>query len=321
MRFRRGARLDTGEVSDRRGERGTALGNDARRRGRDRRADHCVGVRVRWLRRRRVGQRLRRAARPDNADLENTCKTGADANQRDRLPHRRRRQLGPGVLGRDARRLPQPADTVLFTGQTSTGCGGASSAVGPFYCPADEQVYIDLGFYDELHDRFGAQRRAVRGGLRDRARVRPPRARPARHDGASGGATAGRESGSVRLELQADCYAGVWAAHAVRDAVHRETSPRPTSPTGSTRRPRWETTGYNSAATGPRRPGVMDARLRATASALVLERIRLRRPGRVQHVLRAVVVNAAAAAASRTGGGGIRATTARFVVEGQRRRR
>jgi uncharacterized protein len=109
----------------------------------------------------------------------------------------------------------QPPRTNFFSGSVSTGgCGGATSDTGPFYCPADSEVYIDLTFFQELETRFGAQ-----GGSFSRAYVI---AHEYGHHiqnllGTSSqvqGGEAGPTSGSVRLELQADCYAGVWANHA-----------------------------------------------------------------------------------------------------------
>jgi predicted metalloprotease len=108
----------------------------------------------------------------------------------------------------------QPPRTNFFSGGVRTGCGSASSAVGPFYCPADNEVYIDLSFFRELETRFGAEggpfARAyviaheyghhIQALLGTSERVRPGETGPT--------------SGSVRLELQADCYAGVWANHA-----------------------------------------------------------------------------------------------------------
>ena len=106
------------------------------------------------------------------------------------------------------------AKLVLFRDYTRSGCGSAQSATGPFYCPADEKVYIDLGFYDELKRRFGAPGdfaqayvlsheigHHIQNLLGIESKVRSLRQS---NPGASNAL-------SVRMELQADCFAGIWA--------------------------------------------------------------------------------------------------------------
>jgi len=117
--------------------------------------------------------------------------------------------------------LPQQAGVpyrharlVLFRNHTQSGCGGAESATGPFYCPSDERVYIDLGFYDELKQRFGAPGQFAQAyvlaheighhvqkivGIESKVQ-RLQRSNPAEANPLS-----------VKTELQADCFAGVWA--------------------------------------------------------------------------------------------------------------
>ncbi|HEU4722955.1 MAG TPA: neutral zinc metallopeptidase [Gemmatimonadaceae bacterium] len=107
----------------------------------------------------------------------------------------------------------RPAKLVLFRGATETGCGVGQSAMGPFYCPLDEKVYIDLAFYDELQSKFGAsgdfaQAYVIAHELGHHVQHLLGTDQQVRR--AQQGDPANANQYSVRLELQADCYAGVW---------------------------------------------------------------------------------------------------------------
>ena len=117
--------------------------------------------------------------------------------------------------------LPQQAGTdyrhaklVLFRDSTQSGCGGAESATGPFYCPEDEKVYIDLGFFDELNRRFGApgqfaQAYVIAHELGHHIQKLTGIESKVRQQQESNSRAVNPLS--VKLELQADCFAGVWA--------------------------------------------------------------------------------------------------------------
>ena len=231
MRFRRRARLDPGQVTDVRGRRvgpgGLAVGGGGL---------GLAGLVIYLLISLLGGggglggqlaplddQQVGRGDTPSEVSQE--CRTGEDANQRQdcRIVAivNSVQKFWDGVFQRSNRRY-EYVDTVFFTDQVQTACGFADSQVGPFYCPRDKLVYIDLGFFDELQSRFGVDTAPFTEayviaheyghhvqdllGVLERIQGDPQ----------------GPESLAVRAELQADCYAGVWAANAVESGLVEE---------------------------------------------------------------------------------------------------
>jgi predicted metalloprotease len=108
----------------------------------------------------------------------------------------------------------RPESIVLYDRATGTGCGMGQSAMGPFYCPADRKVYLDLSFWQDLESKLGAGGEAARAYVIAHEIGHHVQTLTGASDRARRMGAKGAESGSVRLELQADCYAGVWAANA-----------------------------------------------------------------------------------------------------------
>lgn len=212
MDFRDRARLDTSQVRDTRGRgRGMAIGGGGL---------GLLGLVVALL----LGVNPADltggagAGSPQDSgittsDLRERCQTGADA---DRDEDCRVVGIVNSVQDYWSDTLDgyAPATTEIFRGSTSTGCGSATSAVGPFYCPADQGIYLDLEFFEVLRTQYGA-----RGG--DFAQAYVIAHEYGHHVQNLTGTServrrgaSGPQSDSVRLELQADCYAGTWTAAA-----------------------------------------------------------------------------------------------------------
>jgi uncharacterized protein len=225
VRFRKGARLDPSQVEDRRGAGGMSLPGGGIAVG-----GGGLGVAglvifllfsllngggglsgpLSNLDDRSIGTQPPTSVAPED------CTSGATANQREDcriVGYVNSIQAYWTSEFQRASRNYSISKTVFFDGSTSTGCGAATSDVGPFYCPVDKKVYIDLGFFDELRSRFGAT-----GGPFAQAYILAHEYGHHVQDllgglGGGSGAT-GAQGRSVRTELQADCLAGVWANHA-----------------------------------------------------------------------------------------------------------
>jgi predicted metalloprotease len=283
-RFREQAKLDTGQVRDMRGRsgggRGMAVGG----------VGGGLGLIILIITLLLGGNPLGGgASNPGAIDLGQggsaeeagtleECQTGADANQSQDcrivgFVNSIQEHWSDLYAANNAQYVEAP--TTIFTDGINTGCGFASSQVGPFYCPADQGVYLDLDFFGQLERDFGAQ-----GGPFAEAYVL---AHEYGHHiqnlqgvlaRAQDGDT-GPNSAAVRVELQADCYAGLWAAHAeetgyleplteedirigldaaaavgddrIQERIQGRVSPESWTHGSSEQRQRWFMTGYQQA--------------------------------------------------------------------------
>jgi uncharacterized protein len=230
MRFRPNARLDPSQVEDVRGRSRMRGGGIAVGGGGLGVVGLIIYIAIQLLSNGQAGGALGPldgstvATQPPGQVLGSDCQTGADANAREDC-----RIVGyinsiQSYWGKTVRNYTI-AKTVFFTGSTDTGCGPASTDVGPFYCPVDKKVYIDLGFLDELGTKFGASTGPLAQayvlaheyghhvqditGILDRI----------------GSDRQGAGSASVKTELQADCFAGVWANHAQQTGYLTKVTP------------------------------------------------------------------------------------------------
>ena len=277
MTFNPGSQLDPGQVSDRRGmggAGGVAIGGGG-----------AIGIILLLAytllggNPNDLGPLLEPGAvtGPESSAIATDCKTGQDANDRDDcriLGYVNSIQKYWTDRFASSGEQYQPVDTVLFTGATSSGCGTATSASGPFYCPVDQLVYLDLDFFKELRSRFGENAGSLAQGyvvaheyghhVQDLLGLLRT----------SGGDQTGAESRSVRTELQADCFAGVWTNNAastgyleqptdaqiadaldaaaavgddrIQEATQGQVDPDSWTHGSSEQRQKWFTTGYQS---------------------------------------------------------------------------
>ena len=216
MTFRRDVELDPGQVQDRRGRRvsggGLAVGGGL---------GTLIIIALIIISGGNLGDLGGLGAGqtetgPVSSELATECQTGADANERQDC-----RLVGAvnsldeywsGAFAASGNQFQAP-NTVLFSEAVNTACGGASSAVGPFYCPLDQTIYIDLGFYEQLETQFGAEG----GPFAEMYVIAHEYGHHVQNllGQLEAGRDAGEEGGAVRTELQADCYAGLWGGNAV----------------------------------------------------------------------------------------------------------
>jgi predicted metalloprotease len=167
-------------------------------------------------------QLLGGGSQPDNSTLNQECAT-SNPNRLNNLDCRNVLYINSiqnfwqGELPKAYGIAYQKADTEFFSGQTQTGCGPADSGTGPFYCPADKKVHIDLTFYRQLTDQFGAEGEFAQPYVLAHEyghHVQDLVGTMSKVQQAEQQGGTGANRYSVMLELQADCFAGVWARHA-----------------------------------------------------------------------------------------------------------